>query len=413
MSSKRSAPFVLLLIILIMMGAFYAVIHLRLERGDVYPPGSSFRADPLGGKALFESLESVPGIKVSRNFERFSDVQFGDNTVFILEAASPYDLEDLESDAAYPLRDSIAHGARLVVALKHQKQHRDSWDEELEIDDDLDEGDVESEVDETEEIHSDMESETLPGLYFSSNLSMDTVGPGAAELNPAFVAEEVSPLPLSLPWQETKYWSELSEYWDSVYTLDGQVVVAQRLFGRGSIVIMTDSYLLSNEGLLKNREPDFLTWLIGDKSVVVFDETHFGVTEPQGITLLIRSYKLGALALGLAFFTGLFVWKHLSTLVPPKEDFEEKESVVRVGRTGQDAQVDFIRRRLGADTLLDECVDLWARTCGRNDAATIKRVANARKIAKREGLKPVHKRDLVLGYQEITKILNTNRKSKS
>ncbi len=35
------------------------LILLRFESGDVYPPYSSLRADPLGCKALYESLGRV------------------------------------------------------------------------------------------------------------------------------------------------------------------------------------------------------------------------------------------------------------------------------------------------------------------------------------------------------------------
>ena len=38
---------------------FYAVIHimlLRYERGDLYPPYSTLRTDPLGARAFYEAL---------------------------------------------------------------------------------------------------------------------------------------------------------------------------------------------------------------------------------------------------------------------------------------------------------------------------------------------------------------------
>jgi hypothetical protein len=44
------------------------LFYLRTEAGDIYPPYSSLRADPLGSRALYESLESLNGIRVSRNY---------------------------------------------------------------------------------------------------------------------------------------------------------------------------------------------------------------------------------------------------------------------------------------------------------------------------------------------------------
>ena len=35
------------------------LFQLRFEAGDVYPPYSSYRADPLGTRALYQSLENL------------------------------------------------------------------------------------------------------------------------------------------------------------------------------------------------------------------------------------------------------------------------------------------------------------------------------------------------------------------
>src|SRR5204863_8754750 len=41
---------------------------LRYERGDVYPPYSTLRADPLGTKGIYEALDQLPGVNAERNF---------------------------------------------------------------------------------------------------------------------------------------------------------------------------------------------------------------------------------------------------------------------------------------------------------------------------------------------------------
>jgi hypothetical protein len=41
---------------------------LRYERGDVYPPYSTLRTDPLGAKGLYEALDRLPELSASRNF---------------------------------------------------------------------------------------------------------------------------------------------------------------------------------------------------------------------------------------------------------------------------------------------------------------------------------------------------------
>ena len=44
------------------------LFQLRFEVGDVYPPYSSLRSDPLGAMAFYESLEKLPGVSVRRDF---------------------------------------------------------------------------------------------------------------------------------------------------------------------------------------------------------------------------------------------------------------------------------------------------------------------------------------------------------
>ena len=41
---------------------------MRFKGGDVYPPYSSLRTDPLGVKAFYEALSELPGLHVRRNY---------------------------------------------------------------------------------------------------------------------------------------------------------------------------------------------------------------------------------------------------------------------------------------------------------------------------------------------------------
>src|SRR5215813_13237048 len=54
-----------------------------LETGDVYPPYSSLRSDPLGAKALYESLAAIPDVQVERLYKQRRTIAPG-NTMFML-----------------------------------------------------------------------------------------------------------------------------------------------------------------------------------------------------------------------------------------------------------------------------------------------------------------------------------------
>ena len=66
-------PLLSLLLALVLFAVFAAGIArlfvLRYEIGDIYPPYSSLRTDPLGTKVFAAALDDLPGIEVRRNFK--------------------------------------------------------------------------------------------------------------------------------------------------------------------------------------------------------------------------------------------------------------------------------------------------------------------------------------------------------
>ncbi len=69
-----------------MAGFVFGIVRLfelRFSAGDIYPPYSSFRTDPLGTKALTESLRGVPNLSTSRFFQASSKLGGGRQRSFI------------------------------------------------------------------------------------------------------------------------------------------------------------------------------------------------------------------------------------------------------------------------------------------------------------------------------------------
>src|SRR5256885_1893261 len=68
----RSEKFPLLLLA-VLCGVFLLftlkLFSLRFQTGDIYPPYSSLRTDPLGSKALYESLNDLGAVVTERNFK--------------------------------------------------------------------------------------------------------------------------------------------------------------------------------------------------------------------------------------------------------------------------------------------------------------------------------------------------------
>ena len=74
---RSPATYIAILIglVLVTAWAFNALIGKRFASGEVYAPGSSLRADPLGTKALHDSLNRISGIRAERNFRDLSKIK--------------------------------------------------------------------------------------------------------------------------------------------------------------------------------------------------------------------------------------------------------------------------------------------------------------------------------------------------
>lgn len=91
------------------------VLRLRFVSGDVYPEGSSLRADAVGAKLLYDSLQ--PLVKVRRNYQSLETLDTRDATILFLDLPAG-------GFAATPLRTELERlarrGNRIVLAFREQ-----------------------------------------------------------------------------------------------------------------------------------------------------------------------------------------------------------------------------------------------------------------------------------------------------
>src|SRR5229473_4914133 len=79
--NKIIGAFAVLLVAVFLIG-IVELFLLRFAAGDVYPPYSSLRADPSGTRALYESLEKIPGATVVRHLKPLSMLEGAEGVVF-------------------------------------------------------------------------------------------------------------------------------------------------------------------------------------------------------------------------------------------------------------------------------------------------------------------------------------------
>jgi hypothetical protein len=312
---------------ILFLWGFSEIVMASLETGDVYPPYSSLRADPLGAKALYESLSEIDGLMTSRLYKPRTTLAAG--TSLLVLGVDPHSWHEITQKTVTEYEKLVSKGGRLILAFvpvhKPRKDDempviKDRWHLQLAYADDPDRG--------SPEIPRDS------ALYF---IAGDEWKPTAFDDN----------VPLAI----------------------------ERSFGQGSIVLVAQSYSLSNEGLRENHDAELIAKLIGPSTRVVFDENHFGIEETGSVTTLMRKYHLEAAVGVLVLGALLFLWRSSSSLLPPRRTGTLQ---ALEGRDAQEGMVSLLERSVTEQDLLNVCFSEWSRTAaGHRRASQAKSVLEA------------------------------------
>lgn len=403
MKSPRAFQF----LALVLLGAgliagFVGVLEKRFVEGVLYPHYASYRSDPLGTSAFYESLDRLEGVAVSRNMQHLNAVKGLDGGTVLLLLGYPRDgFEDLRAPADSPVMAAVEAGARLVLTVNpgtvperfrpERTEEEEDWMErrrqireartrreveeaeevaegEKVAEGDSDEdGDDEAEEDEKEaELEREMADAVGPRL--TRKLGFEITAPGYDE-RPEDGWETrpgegvLFPPPAELPIWRSQYRIEPDgPEWRRAVLVGEDAVVVERSWGKGSVVIASDSYFASNEALHLAASPDFLLWLLGGKSKVVFDETIHGTVETGGAMKLMRRYRVHGVLIGLLVFFALWVWRSASPLVPGSDSQDRAllgDGVSVMGEASGAGFLRLLRRSVPASALLGQCLETW------------------------------------------------------
>jgi len=166
-------------------------------------------------------------------------------------------------------------------------------------------------------------------------------------------------LPPKIRWESDNYFGvEKGAPWTVLYRALGKPVILESPYGRGSIVVLGDAYLLSNEGLLNDRSTHLLSWIIGPNTRVDFDESHLGVIENVGVAALARRYGLSYAAVTLLVLAVLFIWRQSALFVPPP--VAAGDAALDCSHTA--ALEALLLRSVPSAELMDACASEWRAT---------------------------------------------------
>ena len=426
-------------LIVIILAFSYGLVRLfllRFETGDVYAPYSSLRSDPLGTRALYESLVDLNLSAVTRNYRPLHQVQFNEFTTFLYLGTAVIDPTQAPEEFADAVDRLTAAGGRLVMTFlpvgSTSRQCFACGDAEVkdsgpkaETDPIADErsdnqqssgppGDGSDNKKSKSEAEQPQKSdaasallktvslEEIWGLRFKHDAAPKK--PTMALVNADAGADE---LPDSISWHTIFHFDDLQAPWKIIYNHNGQPVIVERPFNRGSILLCADSYIFSNEALRAERHQDLLIRLIGPNSHIVFDEAHLGVYKIPGLAGLIRDLGFHWFFLVIALLFILFFWKNSVYFVPPLDnDADELNADRNAGRDYTQGLISLLRRNIPVKSILRVGLEEWKHSCAPGkiqNSATFEELTH---VAGMEESLSENRTNPVKGYNTIRNILS-------
>lgn len=360
--------------------ALARLFELRFEQGDIYPPYSSLRADPLGTMALHEALRESGRLEVRRLFEPLGRLESGRDTTLLMLGASPWTDALMPEEGFRELERFMHEGGRIVVAYhpypvqawaERLARIRRGEDPDQPATDDADKPrKAPASKPPAKRSREDLRKRKLIALEQRwdvrrqwKNLELDEDGVPVPARAAADSAKE--PLPASVSCHTACVFEFKSDDWRVLYRRDGDPVLIERRFGAGSLVFCADAWPFSNQALRQERSTPLLAWLLGGSRRIVFEETHLGVARTEGVATLGRRYGLHGLMAGLIVLALLFIWKNAASLVPPFEEERDAAGEFVGGRDSGSGFINLLRRNIPPAQLPGVCVAEWRKCFGR------------------------------------------------
>jgi hypothetical protein len=366
--------FVLIGCLLALLFIGLQTFRIRMETSDSFPEYSTYRADPKGLKALYASLQATDLLQVSRRLLSSKILSSGENQVLIVAGIQP-DREIVSDEDSQFLDHWLATGGRLIIALRSEKNQA-------------------PEGTPTPQANQEITNDSSVLLWRSLIRRWGAVIVPTNEISSATAH---SALFGTIPrWLGRNSFDLLTKDWKIIAVQGTRSVVIERAFAQGSLVLLADSFPLSNEALSVDRNTDFLLWLIEKRVGVMFDEIHLGLSEQPGIMTLAQRYGLQGTLVSTVAVLLLFIWKCQYTLVPRTKDQRKLLSVS--GSSSDQVFLNLLQRTIARKDLLGVCLQTWLKTA-RPTAAQLARLEKFRS-------EPAEEQAVVGRYNQLTTLLN-------
>jgi len=347
----------LLMLLCGLVFGLFQVLKLRLARGDAFPSGSSFRTESTGLRALHDALSEQGRLSVSRQRTRLRASDALLRTTLIVAAVSPQELYDPEFSLAGELPELVQKGLRVVVLLDTEKAIKCSQVRcaggigEDDRSEHLGAPPVQAKTRAKAGLKKADAQPSLAerwGFEISGDAERSSSNVRRTGAVPEWVEQPVA-------WRGQAFFSWKGSNFKQLFEKGGRPVVAKRDFGLGQVVLVASTFPLSNESIAKERSTSFLLWLTGERSRVVFEEMHLGLSEGRGVVSMMRNYGLEGGLYGLLLAGLVYVWYAGSPLIRRAP----RKARDRVTASANAAFSALLMRAVPVDSLLDTCLTTY------------------------------------------------------
>jgi hypothetical protein len=438
------------------------LLLLRYERGDVYPPCSTMRADPLGARAFFEALQGVSGMTPVRGFGHLDEeLQPKPASLFYL-GFDQREVASFSEEEVAQLDDYVRNGGRVVITFspresedvpdkKSAKEKKTkpadtptdsegktappavadatpgsppkpmTAEEAYERDELRAQKAVADKAgDSTPDPFAFRYMETLTGRWgFGMDATHEKEKPNDKLYEPPRTDDEESPkaevlafrtgaqeMEPQVPWKSALYFVRLEPDWEVLYAAKSMPVLIHRSWGKGEIIVASDSYFISNEGVRKDRSPRLLSFVAGPPGLLVFDETHLGTQRQEGVMFLMNKFHLEGGLYALLAVLLLLLWRNSVPLVPPPPARPDVLGGAVSGKDSRSGLVNLLRRNVSPAEILPTSVAEWQRTVTPTQPHLKERLAEMNALL--AGAETKRPEQIVRLYHQLREI-NTNR----
>jgi hypothetical protein len=296
-----------------------ALFNRQFASGELYPVFSSLRTGPAGTCLLYDSLARLPGLRLERNYMPLAYWQ-GDDATLLLLGVPALDANWNEGNLLSTATRLASRGNRVVIALYRDPGAR--WKQA-----DLDSRPA------SDGAAKDKPAAPAIDSLWQLRLGLDS---DPAKPHPLFIARAAG--------------------WSALESEDGKLIRASRPFGRGSIVITTESADFSNRATVSLERLGPVIESLGVSRHIVFDERHLGLAESGSVVAIARHFRLAGLACGLALLAALFLWRN-ATSFPPR--LPASIAAPRTGRASGSGLLTLLARHIPPRDAVEACWRAW------------------------------------------------------